>query len=217
VPTVEHIEAIRRLLPKTLIDVGANKGQFSLMARVLFPDLEIHAFEPLGSEREKFKMVIRQPVNLYPTALGQVSGVTKFFIASRADSSSLLQLGQMQRAAYGIETKMSTIVPLARLPDLVNVANLRRPILLKLDVQGAEIEVLKGAESCLLLIDMIYCEVSFVELYKGQPLASEIVSYLAARDFSLRGVFNQSVTRNVGATQADFLFTRNAYSPNSTF
>src|SRR5947209_386367 len=47
VPAVEHIDAIESLKPRTLIDVGANKGQFSVVARYLFPKVVIHAFEPL--------------------------------------------------------------------------------------------------------------------------------------------------------------------------
>jgi FkbM family methyltransferase len=209
-PTVEHAAAIRRVSPKTLIDVGANKGQFSLMARKLFPEIEIHAFEPLDKERELFEKLVRKPARIYPVALGRVSGAADFFVASRADSSSLLQLTESQKMAYGVDTKRSSTVQVARLPDVIDLASLRRPIFLKLDVQGGELEVLRGAESSLSLIDVIYCEASFVELYKGQPLAGEIAAYLVARDFIFRGVFNQSVTTKFGPTQADFLFTQSS-------
>jgi FkbM family methyltransferase len=209
-PTVEHMAAIRRYSPKTLIDVGANKGQFSLMARHLFPDIEIHAFEPLESERTIYERVVRPPTRLYPTALGRVRGDATFFVTSRADSSSLLRPAVAQEAAYGVQAKTTTTVPVMRLSDAVDLSILRRPILLKLDVQGGELDVLKGVESSLPLIDLVYCEASFVELYHGQPLASEIIAYLAAQKFNLRGVFNQSITSEFGPTQADFLFTLNS-------
>lgn len=82
------------------------------------------------------------------------------------------------------------------------------PVLLKLDVQGAELDVLRGAAKLLSKIDAIYCEVSFVELYAQQPTASEIISFLRDHNFLLRGVFNMSTTKQFGATQADLLFSR---------
>ena len=102
-------------------------------------------------------------------------------------------------------------MPVARLIDVLDVSILPRPILLKLDVQGAELDVLKGAENLLLFVDAIYCETSFVQLYESQPLANEIASYLIERGFVLSGVFNQSVTPEFGATQADFLWQKRKY------
>ena len=90
-PAVEHIQAIKTLHPKTLIDVGANKGQFSLIARYLFPDIEIHAFEPLEKERSLFSSVVHGNTKLYPVALAAETSTREFFVASRRDSSSLLR------------------------------------------------------------------------------------------------------------------------------
>jgi FkbM family methyltransferase len=205
-PAVEHIDALKRLKPKTLIDVGANKGQFSLIARHLFPEIQIHAFEPLEGERELYKAVVSEPVEVHSTALSDVTGDAKFFITSRSDSSSLLRPGANQQTAYGVVQSSEGTVPVARLDEFFHPWNLARPTLLKLDVQGAELRVLRGAERVLSLIDAVYCEVSFVELYEDQPRADEIVAFLARADFTLRGAFNLSCTSKFGPTQSDFLF-----------
>jgi FkbM family methyltransferase len=207
-PTVEHIDAIKRLAPNTLIDVGANKGQFSTIARYLFPEIEIHAFEPLESECRYFESVVSQPVKLYSTAVGATPGRAEFFVTSRADSSSLFKPGVGQESAYGVVCASSITVPVARLSDIVDMSKLRRPILMKLDIQGGELDALQGAQDMLPYVDYIYCETSYVPLYDGQPLANELASYLIAQGFSLVGVYNQSVTKEYGATQADFLWAR---------
>lgn len=207
-PTVEHIDALRALRPRTVVDVGANKGQFSLVAHYLFPDAKIHAFEPLESERRIYRSVISGAVQIYSVALGADEGAADFFVASRANSSSLLTPGKGQAAAYGVGLSSTTTVSVNKLENVINATELAAPVLLKLDVQGAELEVLRGAEGVLPQVDAIYCEVSFVELYERQPRASAIVSFLDRHGFALSGVFNLSVTKQFGPTQADFLFCR---------
>jgi FkbM family methyltransferase len=207
-PAVEHIEAIKRLNPKTLIDVGANKGQFSLVAHYLFPEIEIHAFEPLERERKLLASVVAQPITIYESALGELEGEATFFVTSLADSSSLLKPGAGQEAAYGVALASTIMVPVARLVDLIDVKTLPQPILMKADVQGSELAVFKGAKGLLSSVEAIYCEASFVPLYELQPLAHELISYLAAEGLFLRGVFNQSTTAQFGPTQADLLFIR---------
>jgi len=207
-PGVEHIEAIKGLNPKTLIDVGANKGQFSLVARYLFPDIQIHAFEPLERERRLLGSVVRPPIQIHSAALGATPGKTNFYVTSRADSSSLLRPGAGQSAAYKVSLASTTTVEVTRLRDVLDLSTLPRPILMKIDVQGGELEVLKGVGNRLDQLEWIYCEMSLVHLYEGQPLASEVISYLSDFGFELRGVFNQSHTTQFGPTQADFLLLR---------
>ena len=212
-PAVEHIEAIKRLNPRTLIDVGANKGQFSLVARYLFPEIEIHAFEPLERERKLLALAISQPIKIYELALGETEGDATFFVTSRADSSSLLKPGAGQQAAYGVALSSTITIQVVRLDNVFDLKNLPRPILLKADVQGGELSVFKGGKKFLSSVDAIYCEASFVPLYELQPLAPELISYLAAEGFLLNGAFNQSSTTQFGPTQADLLFCRDGGPP----
>ncbi|WP_213769886.1 FkbM family methyltransferase [Bradyrhizobium sp. dw_78] len=207
-PAVEHIGALRSLDPRTVVDVGANKGQFSLVAQYLFPNAQIHAFEPLEGERRIYQSVISGPVQVHSVALGANKGNADFFVASRADSSSLLAPGKGQQSAYGVGLSSTTTVCVDRLENVIGARDLIAPVLLKLDVQGAELQVLQGAEKLLPQVDAVYCEVSFVELYERQPMASSIVSFLDSHGFVLSGVFNLSVTKQFGPTQADFLFSR---------
>lgn len=207
-PAVEHIAPLRLIRPALIIDVGANKGQFSLIARYLWPKATIYAFEPLDHERSVYDSLVTAPACSRPEALGNASRDATFYVASRADSSSLLAPGENQELAYGVVLSSTVSVRVERLQDVIDHRALVPPVLLKIDVQGGELDVLKGAENILHLIDAIYCEVSFVQLYEKQSMAGAIVAYLERHSFSLRGVFNLSNTKKLGPTQADFLFCR---------
>ena len=206
---VEHLPVIRQTMPGSLIDVGANKGQFSLAFRAARPHAPIVAFEPLPDAARRFERMFGRDgrVLLHRLAIASEEGTASFHVADRSDSSSLLPPGPGQDAAFGVKGAETIEVVVKRLGSCVDFASLPRPIMMKIDVQGAELEVLRGCDE-LEQIDYIYVELSFVELYEEQPLFGEVSAYLASRGFSLAGVFNQVTSAAFGPTQADLLFKR---------
>lgn len=211
VAATEQWYPIKFSAARTLVDIGANKGQFSLVFRAICPDSTILAFEPLPSTADTFKRVFEGDprVILQEVALATTEGVARFHVTDRADSSSLLEPAVSQAEAFGVRPSHMIEVPIRRLDACVDFTSLPHPILLKIDVQGAELEVLKGCDT-LGSVDFIYVELSFVELYKGQPMFGDVATYLETRGFELAGAFNQLTTSRYGPTQADFLFRRNA-------
>lgn len=208
---IEHEAVLRLLEPSTVIDVGANRGQFSTAARRCLPNAAIHAFEPLPDAASKFAAVFsgqRQPPVLYGVALGQFTGLARMNVARADDSSSLLRATADATALYPETAVASEIdVKIRRLDDVLQPADLQRPTLLKLDVQGTELDVIFGAEGLLGAIDHVYCEVSFAPLYSGQTAPADLVAHLAAKGFGLAGI--GAVTTHGGQiVQADLLFSR---------
>jgi FkbM family methyltransferase len=205
----EHLGVIRFCGANTLIDVGSNKGQFSLAFRKLCPHARIIAFEPLPEAADTYDRVFAQDPRseLRRAALAAREGSARFHVADRTDSSSLLRPGAAQEKAFGVHTASTIDVPVKRLDDCVDLSALDHPILLKVDVQGGELSVFEGSDS-LTHVDFIYVELSFVELYEGQPLFQEVYDYLVSRKFVLAGCYNQVATTEFGPTQIDVLFKR---------
>jgi len=205
----EHLPAIGFCTPNTLIDVGSNKGQFSLAFRKLRPQAQIIAFEPLPEAADIYeRLFVRdQRTELVRVALASRAEPGQFHVADRTDSSSLLRPGNGQERAFGVHPASTIDVSVKRLDDCVDMTALHHPILLKVDVQGGELSVFEGCSS-LTSVDFIYVELSFVELYEGQPLFQEVCDYLVTRGFSVAGLYNQVATAEFGPTQIDALFKR---------
>ena len=96
----------------------------------------------------------------------------------------------------------------APLDTVMSEKDIVGPALLKLDVQGCDLDALRGRESLLTKFQWIYCECSFVELYLGQKFAADVIEWLSDRGFRINGIYNPSYDRDGLAIQADFLFQR---------
>lgn len=208
---VEHRALIKGLDFNTLLDVGANVGQFSLLARTLHPNACIHAFEPLSAPAATFQKLFagNRRITLHRFAISAAPATSDMYVARHNDSSSLLPATETQIGfAPGAAPKGVETVHVRRLDQCVDPAQITRPALLKLDVQGSELNALQGCGDLLAVIDYVYVEVSFVALYSGQGLVDEIVAFLLGRGFSLAAANNPVLDGSGRCLQADFLFKR---------
>ena len=101
-PSIEHINVLVRLDFSYLLDVGANRGQFSLLSKYLFPPVPIHAYEPFSPEAIKFKIAFSSwsDVTLHPVALGSKHDEVEFHVSRSSDSSSILPIGALQKRLF---------------------------------------------------------------------------------------------------------------------
>ena len=191
---------------KTLIDVGSNKGQFSILARKFFPDIEIHSFEPQIEELNLQKKILGDKnINYYNFALGSEDKELNLYITKRKDSSSLLKPIQTVNSKY--LTKEIRKVSVKKLDKILELRNIKRPSILKLDVQGFELEVLKGSLEIFKMIDYIITEVSFIEIYENQVMENKLLDFISSKKFKLEKKCNSSKI-DKQLFQEDVLFTR---------
>jgi FkbM family methyltransferase len=212
---IEHEAALRPLNLASVVDIGANRGQFSALASVLFPKAKIFAFEPLSEEAAIYDRIFRKSpqVKLYRYAAGDKSGSAQIHISARADSSSLLPISSRQSEIFpGTEEVATRAIEVRRVDDVLKNEILKPPLMVKLDVQGFELVALKGMPDILSFANYIYAEITFIPLYQGQPLAHEVIAWLRARGFRLRGIYNLASTSKHAAIQADALFEREELS-----
>lgn len=210
-PSLEHLRVLRMMNVETVVDIGANRGQFALAARRMFPNARIESFEPLPGPAALYQRVFEGDgcARLHECAIAPEPGTTEIHISARDDSSSLLPITDLQSRLFpGTAEAGRQVIRLSRLIDELPPDVLSTPALLKLDVQGFELQALAGCEALLDRFAWVYVECSFVELYKGQALADEVVDFLHSHRFALRGVYNLFYDTSGKAVQGDFLFER---------
>lgn len=208
---VEHQGAALDHAYRTVIDVGANRGQFLLVAARRFPEAALFAFEPLPGPREVLRRTMprSRPVRLFDLALTDRAGTATFHVSRADDSSSLLPISTAQVVTFpGTDEVAQLPVTTARLDDVLGPADLAFPVLLKIDAQGGELAVLEGATAILPSVTTILVECSFVELYEGQPMADAVIRFVHGHDFSLRSISAVTTTAAGRPVQADLVFER---------
>jgi FkbM family methyltransferase len=214
--SVEHDQMPWREDFGTVIDVGANKGQFVTFAAKRFTTADLICLEPLPDACRRLRQVVPQErhVLIYNVAAGARESEAELHVAHADDSSSLLKITDRQTAAFpGTHEARAITVPVRPLDDVVARDHVRRPALVKIDVQGSELDVLRGGSTLLGAVDALLVEASFVELYAGQALVDGVWSFLHERGFRCLGVWGPVYDRAGRCLQSDIVFSRTGFDP----
>lgn len=171
----------------TLYDVGAAGG----LETSYKPLLKLSKFCAIGFEPDEAEgeALSKSELQLYPFALAGRKGKRKIFITNFSHCSSLyppnLEVLSEYPAADLFAVRNIQEVDAVSLDDFVKENNVAKPDFLKMDVQGAEYEILQGCSSILEQIVGVYLETHLRELYKGQGLFPAIHSLLSSCGFRL--------------------------------
>jgi FkbM family methyltransferase len=207
VDSLELLDLVEPLGIGVIYDIGANVGTWTLLARAIIPDAEVHAFEPMEKHRSGFGTNVAglERMTLHGIALGAESRPAVLHVMDFSDASSVLPSAEANRLHFGTVEVEQAAIQLHRLDSYRAAQQLPFPDLIKLDVQGYELEVLKGGIDCLKSAKAVLAEVSFAEFYTGQPLFEDVVRFMADMGFRLHAV---STTTPVGKplVQTDVLF-----------
>jgi FkbM family methyltransferase len=149
---------ISTLSCNSLVDIGANRGQFVLVSRYCFPQTRIFSFEPLSEPASLFSSIFEDDelTTLYQFAIGQRNETTQIHISNRDDSSSLLPITPLQEALFpGTAEKNLATINVKPLNAEVTEEELISTALLKFDAQGYELQVLEGCVDLIPLFNYI--------------------------------------------------------------
>jgi FkbM family methyltransferase len=209
IDSLELIDIAQSCGVKTIYDIGANVGSWTLLAKSLMPLAKVHAFEPLVTLRGSYLNNTRAltDVVFHNVALASENNTTRFHVTKFIDSSSILPPAPLAKKIFGTEEQEEIEVDARRLDDYRQENGLPFADLMKLDVQGYELKVLEGAKECLTRAKALITEVSFVPLYEGQCLFHDLVSFLAEQNLFVCA-FGFGTMLGKRLVQTDVLFVK---------
>jgi len=198
----------RRDRPFVLVDVGANEGQFVNAVRRLVPLQSVYAFEPQAACKGELGRALAgiPQTSLHIAAVGGRDGETGFYVTNNSKMSSTLRPREQIAADYdagdfGVAKGLT--VPIVRLdscvPPEVGVS------LIKIDVQGAEMEVLKGGTATLRRAEAVLMEINYQDHYIGSASFHDVYMQLRGLGYRLGAVSGPYIGAS-GPLWADALF-----------
>lgn len=192
----------RGFRPRLAVDVGAYQGEWTALFKAVFPDSAVVMFEPQEGKRPLLDAVCGRfgpAVELRTELLGATGGHPVKFVEMETGSSVYEEQSPYPRRVVEKTT--------AALDDVLGE---RTAVVdfLKLDVQGYELEVLRGAGRTLRSAQAVLTEASLVPTNRGTPLLAEVVRFLDDAGFRLADVCGLSWRKDGVLWQTDLLFVR---------
>lgn len=182
---LEHISS-SGFYPRVIIDVGAADGTFPLLNT--FPESEYIWIEPLIEFEEELKKLTHKFKGQYIIAgAGKINGESIVHVHPDLYTSSLYEESDGKE-----EDGEPREIKIIMIDDLIGRYNLSSDILLKVDVGGAELDVLDGAQKVLQYCEVVILEVLFFKFLKRNPEFCDVIDYMKKRNFVVYDIFDGS-------------------------
>jgi FkbM family methyltransferase len=207
--TFTHEQTLRRFRstgfsPSTIYDVGAYRGDWTKTAAAIFPASDFYLFDANELNIPFLKNTKRSFFMAPLSDRDSKSGVPLYVNERLQTSVSLLR----ERTKVFNENVRLVNLPTRRLDSLVAEEGLSKPDLIKLDVQGSEMDVLKGSSKIIDGVSAIIAEMSFLPFNEGAPLIGEVITYIENLGFKCTDVCEMHQSFTGGVLQMDIIFTR---------
>jgi len=189
------------------VDGGASDGSWTREFRKVYPDAKMLSVEPRGECQPDLQQTARDLAGVIPAAtlIGATEGTVEFNVSDTQSS--------MLKNSRGESFGTTRSYPITTLDALVQKLSFPWPDLIKLDLQGAELEALKGATQCLQKAQALMLEVSFIPLQAGSPLLYDMVTFChdhGFRAYDISGLWHRPL--DGALAQGDFLFLKEGHA-----
>ena len=184
--------------PSMIVDVGAYVGDWTRMTKRIFPQSRVLMIDAQSSKRTALESVRSEysgSVELEIALLSAQSGRRVEFVLLESGSTLFDERSDVARTTVHLETRT--------LDELLDTRGFRGASFLKLDVQGAELEVLKGGRRALADADVVLLETSLLSYNRDAPLLSDVVRFMDEHGFCIYDITSLTRRADLAIEDAD--------------
>lgn len=186
--------------PKVILDIGANIGEWNEVVQEIFPQAHIYSYEA----NPKCCQVLKEKNLHYTnTLLGNETKEVEFYVHNSDSFGSGASI--YKEASQYFDASNIINLPMQRLDDIYPSTDHPHVDLMKIDVQGAELDVIKGARQVLQNTDFVILEASIMRYNAGSPLIGDIIETMKAEGFLVFDIVENHYLNDCNI-QADILF-----------
>ncbi|HEX7845290.1 MAG TPA: FkbM family methyltransferase [Chitinophagaceae bacterium] len=196
---------------QTIIDIGSNEGQFIKKINEVLPGRKIFAFEPIPYCYNKMVEAIKNiDVTAFNVGLSDAEGSMTINISNNLVSSSFLEMKDLHKTSFPESSYVNQEnVSVKKLDDILAKYELKKNILVKLDVQGYEEKVIAGGKKIFEETAAVIVESTFEPFYESQWLFDDIYNHFTNAGFKFMGFTDQENSQKTGIPLfADSIFIR---------
>lgn len=163
--------------PKKIIDIGAYQGEWTEEVITIFPNASFLMAEAMPAKKPYLDKVVEKHKNVQYEigVLGSSTGKEIVFHEMETASSVLEE--------YHNDGVKKVITHTKTLDDLAVANNFQDVDLIKLDTQGYELEILKGADKVMNNVQAVLMEISLLDLHKNVPVLADVIVFMKERNF----------------------------------
>lgn len=174
----EFVELIRRHCPdpRCIVEVGSMDGKDSLFFKKTFPNAEVYAIEGLPENYEIIKKI--KCINSIQSVISSQDGNIKFYKKDINGLHGIYDRGSI----YGTQV---IDMPCFTLKRILKENGINKIDVMKIDVEGATFDVLKGMGDIISEVGIMHIETESYPFFKGQKLHKDVVSLLYSKGFEL--------------------------------
>ena len=206
---------------QTIIDCGANNGQFAKLSLKLFPLAKLYCFEPMETAFEELNLWAKTQndrIKCFKLALGDFEGEIEMHLHdNHSPSSSILETTPNAHRLYP-QTKKQSIqkVRISSLDVALKpyLSEMPKNILIKLDVQGYEDRVLNGSQEVIKKASACILEISLDPLYEGQANFYHLTNFFSEMNYLYAGNLDQVYDEDGRVIYFDALFINKGVKNN---
>jgi FkbM family methyltransferase len=197
-----------------IFDVGANEGQSIKRFTSVFPRSTIHSFEPIQDCYKKLiKIFNKKNIIINNIALGEKECERTFFINKNSYTSSFLKINDKYNELVNFDrVKKTESKKITTLDKYVKLHSINKIDILKIDTQGYELNILRGAKKSLNgIIKFIEIEITVADYYNKKINIYEIDKLLVKNNYILCNITNLEYDKNNYLSWFDLLYRKNSF------